>query len=123
MSATSVLLITPRWTRDGGVGTHVMASAAALVKQGVNVSVLAARVESDAPSPGVTLAHAPELFNTSVSPEARLGDAVLSAQTAIHAHQFEDPEVVAFMQRHAPVVVSVHGYTACTSGVHYFRPG
>jgi glycosyltransferase involved in cell wall biosynthesis len=23
----------------------------------------------------------------------------------------------------APVVISTHGYTACTSGVHYFRPG
>jgi glycosyltransferase involved in cell wall biosynthesis len=41
----------------------------------------------------------------------------------VHLHQFDDPDAVAAMQRRAPVVLSVHGYLACTSGVHYFRPG
>jgi len=41
----------------------------------------------------------------------------------IHLHQFEDPDAVALMHEQAPVVLSVHGYSACTSGVHYFRPG
>jgi len=30
---------------------------------------------------------------------------------------------VKFMRRDAPVAISMHGYSACSSGVHYFRPG
>jgi glycosyltransferase involved in cell wall biosynthesis len=123
MSVTSVLLVTPEWTRDGGVATHSMASAAALAEHGLDVSVLAARVESDARIPGVTLLESRQLFDRSASPDVRLGDAMSLHPTVIHAHQFNDPEVVAFMQTSAPVVLSAHGYTACTSGVHYFRPG
>jgi len=123
MSVSSVLLITPRWTRDGGVATHVMASATALAEHGVDVRVLAARIESTDPVPGVTLHHSPKLFNTQVSPAERLADALSSRPRAIHLHQFDNPEVVAFMQASAPVLISMHGYSACTSGVHYFRPG
>jgi glycosyltransferase involved in cell wall biosynthesis len=123
MNVTSVLLITPRWTRDGGVATHVMASATVLAEHGFEVSVLAARIESDAPIPGVTVLHAPDLYDTQASPETRLGDAASLRPMAIHMHQFDDPEIVAFMQLSAPVLVSAHGYTACTSGVHYFHPG
>lgn len=120
---TSVLLVTPEWTRDGGVAAHSMASAALLAEHGMDVSVLAARVESTPPVPGVSLFESRLLFKTDFSPDARLGDAMSSRPTMIHAHQFTDPEVVALMQRSAPVVLSAHGYTACTSGVHYFRPG
>ncbi|MFI4977185.1 MAG: glycosyltransferase family 4 protein [Solirubrobacterales bacterium] len=118
-----VLLITPRWSRDGGVGTHVMASAQALARHGVDVRVLAARIESSESTRGVTLQHAPELFNTDTPPEVRLGDGLSTPPSVIHLHQFDDPDVVAFMRMCAPVVISAHGYTACTSGVHYFRPG
>jgi glycosyltransferase involved in cell wall biosynthesis len=118
----SVLLATPRWTRNGGVATHVMASATALVKSGVNVHAVAARIESE-PISGVTLHHAPDLFKQHVSPELRLGEARFLRPSVIHLHQFDDPEVLAVMQGIAPVVISVHGYSACTSGVHYFRPG
>jgi glycosyltransferase involved in cell wall biosynthesis len=123
MDVTSVLLVTPRWARDGGVETHVMASAAVLAENGMNVSVAAARIESPAPQPGIALFHSPQLFNTQVSPETRLGEALSSQPLAIHAHQLADPELVAFMQVRAPVLLSAHGYTACTSGVHYFHPG
>lgn len=123
MNISSILLVTPQWIRDGGVATHTMASAAVLAEHGTHVSVLAARIESTAPVPGVTVFHSPQLFKTDVSPDVRLGDAMSSRPTVVHAHQFDDPEVVAFMQTSAPVVLSAHGYTACTSGVHYFRPG
>jgi glycosyltransferase involved in cell wall biosynthesis len=99
-----------------------MASAAVLAEHGVHVSVLAARVESGAAIPSVSLFESRQLFDTSASPDVRLGDAMSSDPTVIHAHQFNDPEVVEFMQMSAPVVLSAHGYTACTSGVHYFRP-
>ncbi len=120
---TSVLVVTPRWTRDGGVATHVMTSASALAEQGVAVSVLAARIDPAEEIPGVTLFHSPELFNARATPAARFGEAVSMQPTVIHLHQFEDPDAVAVMQRHAPVLLSSHGYLACTSGVHYFRPG
>jgi glycosyltransferase involved in cell wall biosynthesis len=123
MNVTSVLLVTPRWTRDGGVATHVMASATALAERGVGVSVLAARIESDTPIPGVTLFHSPNLYDVQSAPETRLGDAASLEPTVVHLHQFDDPDIVAFMRRRAPVLVSAHGDTACTSGVHYFRPG
>jgi len=119
----SVLLVTPRWTRDGGVATHVVASAVALAGRGVDVHVLAARLELEEPVAGITLHRSADLFNARASPEARFGEARSLAPSVIHLHQFEDPEVVSLMQQNAPVVLSVHGYSACTSGVHYFRPG
>jgi glycosyltransferase involved in cell wall biosynthesis len=118
-----VLIVTPLWTRDGGVATHVMATAEVLARQGADVHVLAARLDSSARIAGVTLHESPQLLDARASPEARLGDAMSAAPAVIHLHQFDDPEVVAFMQASAPVVISVHGFTACTSGVHYFRAG
>jgi glycosyltransferase involved in cell wall biosynthesis len=38
-------------------------------------------------------------------------------------HQVDDPALIDALREDAPVVVSAHGYTACTSGVYYFRPG
>lgn len=120
---TSVLIVTPRWTRDGGVATHVIASAAALARNGVAVRVLAARVEDQEPLPGVEVVHGPQLFDHAATPAARFGEALGADPGAIHLHQFDDPTAVAEMRRTAPVVVSAHGYPACTSGLHYFRPG
>jgi glycosyltransferase involved in cell wall biosynthesis len=115
--------VMPQWARDGGVATHVMMSAGVLAEHGVDVSVLAARIDSTEPQTGVKLIHSPELFNRQLSPELRLGEAMSSHPTVIHLHQVDDPELVAFMQTSAPVLLSAHGYVACTSGVHYFKPG
>jgi glycosyltransferase involved in cell wall biosynthesis len=120
---SSVLLVTPRWTRDGGVATHAMASAAALAREGIDVHVLAARVESGESVPGVTAHRNPNLFDLAAPPEVRLGDVLDGTPAVIHMHQVEDPDLVAYMQAVAPVLISVHGFSACTSGVHYFRPG
>ncbi|HUA74453.1 MAG TPA: glycosyltransferase [Solirubrobacteraceae bacterium] len=118
----SVLLATPRWTRDGGVATHAIASAAALAERGVEVHALAARVEAE-PIDGITVHHAPELFKAGLTPEQRLGEARHLRPAVVHLHQLDDPSLLTVLQRLAPVVASVHGYSACTSGVHYFRPG
>ncbi len=123
VDVTSVLLVTPRWTRDGGVAAHVIASAGALAERGLSVSVLAASVDADVCVPGVTLFHSSELFDEQSSPAARLGDAMSTQPTVVHLHQFEDPDVLTSIQQLAPVLLSAHGYTACTSGVHYFGPG
>jgi glycosyltransferase involved in cell wall biosynthesis len=119
----SVLLVTARWTRDGGVATHVMASAAALARAGVEVHVLAARDEVREPLPGIVVHPTRELFNAELAPERRIGDVLSVSPSVIHTHQFDDPSVTALFQRHAPLVASAHGFSACTSGVHYFRPG
>jgi glycosyltransferase involved in cell wall biosynthesis len=119
----SVLLVTPVWTRDGGVATHVEASAAALARAGVEVHVLAVRDESERPVPGVTVHASPELFRRELEPERRVGAALSREYSVIHTHQFDEPQVTAYMQRRAPVISSVHGFSNCTSGVHYFRPG
>ncbi len=123
MQPDSVLLVTPRWTRDGGVSAHVEASATVLARDGLRVGVLAAQVESSHRIPGVSVFHSPRLFDTQTSVQARLGESVPFAAQVSHLHQVDDPDVVERLRESAPVVVSAHGYTACTSGVHYFRAG
>jgi glycosyltransferase involved in cell wall biosynthesis len=119
----SVLLVTPRWTRDGGVATHVVSSATELARRGLDVHVLAARLELEEEIEGVTLHRSPELFNANAPVQVRIGTAGSLRPDVIHSHQFEDPDVLAALGQQAPVAVSVHGYSACASGVHYFRPG
>jgi glycosyltransferase involved in cell wall biosynthesis len=53
----------------------------------------------------------------------RLGDALSRSYSVIHTHQFDDPKVTSLLQRRAPLVSSAHGFSTCTSAVHYFRPG
>ncbi|MGA2454692.1 MAG: glycosyltransferase family 4 protein [Solirubrobacteraceae bacterium] len=123
LTAGPVLIVTPRWVRDGGVATHAMASAAALAESGISVHVLTARVGPEQPIAGVTVHSSAELLSARAPSSLRVGDALAACPTVIHMHQLDDPELVAFLRRSAPVVISMHGYSACTSGVHYFRPG
>jgi glycosyltransferase involved in cell wall biosynthesis len=119
----SVLLITPRWARDGGVGAHVERSAAVLARAGHEVNVLVARDESSEHIDGVTVHQSPELCKPHASLEARLGDILSCSPSVVHLHQVDTPEIVDAIQPSAPVVISAHGYTVCTSGVHYFTAG
>jgi glycosyltransferase involved in cell wall biosynthesis len=119
----SVLFGTPLWGRDGGVAAHVAASATLLAKHGLRVAVLAAHVDAGEPAPGVTVFRSPELFKTDAPMQARLGEALSFNPDVIHLHQLDDPDVLRALRATAPVVVSAHAYTACTSSVHYFRPG
>ncbi|HEX3692381.1 MAG TPA: glycosyltransferase family 4 protein [Solirubrobacteraceae bacterium] len=123
MSDYSVLLVTPRWARNGGVGAHVIASATALARHGFRVGVLAAQLESRERVPGVELLQAPALFDRQAAPRVRAGTAVEFNADVIHLHQMDHPEMVDWLRGSAPVLVSAHGYTACASGLHYFRPG
>jgi glycosyltransferase involved in cell wall biosynthesis len=123
MTPASVLLVTPRWTRDGGVAAHVQASAVALAGAGVDVRVLAARIDPGESTPAVTFFDSPGLFDTNAPMERRLGAAVAERPEVIHLHQVDDPDIVDALRMTAPVVNSAHAFTACTSGVYYFRPG
>ncbi len=122
-SPSSVLLGTPLWGRNGGVAAHVQASARLLAERGLRVTVVAAKVDPDLHVPGVTVHRSTELFRAHAPIDVRLGTAASSRPDVVHLHQLDDPDVVAALRLKAPVVVSAHGYTACTAGVHHFRPG
>jgi glycosyltransferase involved in cell wall biosynthesis len=122
-SPSSVLLGTPLWGRNGGVAAHVQTSARLLAERGLQVVVAAAKVDPDVHVPGVTVHRSPELFKAHASIDARLGAAASSSPDVIHLHQLDDPDVLDALRMRAPVVVSAHGYTGCTAGVHYFHPG
>jgi glycosyltransferase involved in cell wall biosynthesis len=119
----SVLLVTPRWTRDGGIAAHVQASARALAERGVEVQVLAREVVDEQTVPGVEVLSSDALVDRDAPIESRLGAALSLTPDVVHLHQLDDPDVVSAFRSHAPVVISAHGYTACTSDVYYFRPG
>jgi glycosyltransferase involved in cell wall biosynthesis len=119
----SVLMIVPRWTRDGGVSTHVQSSATILARHGLDVRVLAARIESTDEIPGVTLHRCPDLFNADAPMSARIGAAMSFGPQLVHLHQVDLPDVVRAVRASAPAIVSAHNYVACAAGVHYFRPG
>lgn len=115
-------MVLPRWTRDGGVTAHVAASARALLEAGTDVTLLVARREAEPPS-GIELLVSPRLYDRSASVRERLGPAFASEAVVAHLHQLGDREVVAHLRGRSPVVISAHGFLACTSGVHYFGPG
>src|SRR5689334_6708178 len=118
-----VLFLTRRWARDGGVGAHVVASAAALAQRGVEVLVLVAEVDSTERIDGVGVRELPELLDPATPAKVRLEHGLGWVPDIAHLHQVDDPELVQALGDVVPVAVSAHGYTACTSGVHYFRPG
>jgi glycosyltransferase involved in cell wall biosynthesis len=118
----SVLIVMPRWVRDGGVGAHLMRSAGALAAAGVRVSVLVARIETEERIEGVELLHSPLLYKTEAMDE-RFGEALAAEPDLIHLNQLDDPRVVEHLRERAPVAISAHGYLACAAGDHYFRPG
>jgi glycosyltransferase involved in cell wall biosynthesis len=121
MTPGSVLIVTPRWTRDGGVATHAQASAAALAAHGVSVSVLTG-AGGEGP-PGVDVIENPGLFDAGVAASDRVAAAAGVSADVVHLHQVDHPDLVEALRRLGPVVTSAHGYVACTSGVHYFQPG
>jgi glycosyltransferase involved in cell wall biosynthesis len=113
----------PRWTRDGGISAHVQSSATVLAEHGLDVRVLTARIESNEEIPGVTVIRCPDLFHPDVPMSERLGEVLSFNPDVIHLHQVDLPDVVKALRRSAPVVISAHVYSACPSGLYYFRPG
>jgi glycosyltransferase involved in cell wall biosynthesis len=119
----SVLIVTPAWSRAGGIATHVAASAAALAAAGFSVEVLVRDLIAPTDLPGVTVRRAERLLDIGTPAGERLGDAATLAPDLVHFHEIEDRDLISAFQPKAPVIVSVHGYSGCSSGVYYFRPG
>jgi hypothetical protein len=89
MQPDSVLFVTPRWTRNGGVAAHAQgergalrAAACAWGCAGRSGAIAGAR-------PGRRFSQ-PALFDTNAPLEARLGEAAAFVAGAIHLHQIED---------------------------------
>jgi glycosyltransferase involved in cell wall biosynthesis len=122
-SPRSVLILTPRWARDGGVGAHVQRSAELLARAGCRVTVIVARVQSDEVIAGVAVIENRSLFDREAPAAVRLGDAATLDAEIVHVHQVDEPPLVEFVRARAAVVVSAHAYSACTPGMYYFRPG
>jgi glycosyltransferase involved in cell wall biosynthesis len=101
----------------------VQTSAAILARHGIDVRVLAARIETEEDLPGITLYRCPDLFNDDAPMARRIGEAISFGPDLIHLHQVDRPDLVRAMRKSAPVVISAHVYSACTSGVYYFQPG
>jgi len=120
---TSVLLVTPRWRRDGGIAAHVQASAAALAAEGLEVHVLAREIEAGAQLPRVSVIEAAGLLDRAAPAALRLGEGASLSPDVIHLHQLDDPDIVRELRERAPVVISAHGYTGCTADAWYFKPG
>ncbi len=89
----------------------------------MRVTVQVARIESELEPAGVTLRHAPLLGRREAPPAERLGEALREQPDVVHVHQVDDAAIVTALRSRAPVVMSSHGFIACTAGVHYFRPG
>jgi glycosyltransferase involved in cell wall biosynthesis len=101
----------------------VQSSATVLAEHGIDVRVLAARIEAPTEVPGVTLYRCPDLFHADVPMASRIGSALEFEPDVIHLHQVDLPDVVQAMRVSAPVLISAHVYSACPSGLYYFRPG
>jgi glycosyltransferase involved in cell wall biosynthesis len=80
-------------------------------------------VDAGETPPGVTLHESAALHDRAAEADIRLAGVLAINPAVVHLHQFEDPDVARAVRRTAPLVLSMHGYSACTSGVHYFRPG
>jgi glycosyltransferase involved in cell wall biosynthesis len=87
------------------------------------VQVLVKEARAEQVPPGVTLHVSPRLMDRSASVTERLGAGLQPGLDAVHLHQLEDPDLVTALRGQAPVLVSAHGYPACTSQVYYFGPG
>ncbi len=119
----TVLLVAPSWSRAGGIAAHVVASARALAAHGASVEVLVAEASDEESAEGVSV-HVDPVLGDANAPAARRLRAIADlAPDVAHFHEIEDAGLVGELRRLAPVAVSVHGYSACTSHLYYFRPG
>jgi glycosyltransferase involved in cell wall biosynthesis len=53
----------------------------------------------------------------------RIGHALEFGPDVIHLHQVDRPDLVEALRASAPVLISAHVYSACSTGEHYFQPG
>ena len=121
-----ILILTSELRRVGGVESHVAALAAGLQSHGYEVHMVTARRSGDAGLDDQTVV-VNGLGDWDVPAGAR--QAVEShvrelAPDVLHAHAIFDDGMLARLQRHAPLLRSVHTYHGCfSSGLKYFRPG
>jgi glycosyltransferase involved in cell wall biosynthesis len=120
-----ILLVTPSVGRDGGVETHVYASAQALAQAGHAVHLATATIDGR-PPPGIAAVLVPGLGDTRPGPESARTLAAACAERdvdVVHLHNVAPEPYVAALRPSAAVVASAHGYSCCTPNTYYFSPG
>jgi glycosyltransferase involved in cell wall biosynthesis len=122
---SSVLIATQHLEPTGGVGVHVLRSAAALRADGQRVDVAAGRVAADAGAEGVH--ELPGLEARTVDPRVLVAIERLAGElpgpVVTHLHHIWDVALVLRLQRFGPVVWHVHEFAACPTGEYHFEPG
>jgi len=105
--------ITPDWTPNGGVATHVRLAAAALAAAGHTVHVLYRNPSDGVSVPGVTI----ELLKPDRA--AAIDQVMAFRPDVVHFHAFNDAEIEAGTLAEFPAVKTFHMFDSCPTGAKY----
>jgi glycosyltransferase involved in cell wall biosynthesis len=105
--------LTPDWTPNGGVATHVRLAAAALAAAGHRVHVLYRNPSDGVSEPGVTI----ELMKT--GPDAAMEQLLAFRPDVVHFHAFNDIEIERRALAEFPATKTLHMFDYCPSGTKF----
>jgi len=105
--------LTPDWTPNGGVATHVRLVARALAAAGHRVHVLYRNPSDGVSEPGVSI----ELLKP--SPDAAIDQLMTFRPDVVHFHAFNDVGVEARALAEFPATKTLHVFDYCPSGTKF----
>jgi glycosyltransferase involved in cell wall biosynthesis len=105
--------LTPDWTPNGGVATHVRLVAAALTAAGHRVHVLYRNPSDGLTEPGVTIEP------LKPSPDGVLDQLMAFRPDVVHFHAVNDVEIEQRALREFPAIKTFHVFDYCPSGTKF----
>lgn len=105
--------LTPDWTPNGGVSTHLRLVSAALVAAGHTVHVLHQRASDGVSVPGVTI----EQLRSGTG--AAMEQLFAFRPDVLHFHQLNDLDLEARARHEFPAVKTFHVFDYCPSGTKF----
>jgi glycosyltransferase involved in cell wall biosynthesis len=105
--------LTPDWTPNGGVATHVRLAAGALAAAGHRVHVLYRNPSDGVSEPGVSI----ELMKP--SPAAAMDQLMSFRPDVVHFHAFNDVDIEARALAEFPATKTMHMFDYCPSGTKF----
>ncbi len=105
--------LTPDWTPNGGVATHVRLVSAALAAAGHRVHVLHRHPSDGVNVPGVTIEHIKS------GPDAAMEQLLAFRPDVLHFHQLDDDALEVLSMREFPAVKTFHVFDFCPSGTKF----
>lgn len=105
--------LTPDWTPNGGVATHVRLVSAALVAAGHRVHVLYYHASDGGTVPGVTLEQSKN------GAHGTMEQLLAFRPDVVHFHALNDVEFERRVLREFPAVKTFHSYDYCPSGTKF----